>query len=352
MTHYQSRLEEDLGRIRRRVAAIGSDVHKAVKASVQALIQGDRDTAYALMLGDLRINREIRAIDALCHKFVARHLPAAGHLRFVSAVLRINIALERIGDYAVTICRQAVQLKGPPPAQLVRDLELIADQSVEMLDQCTRAFAESNAELARGTKAIAARVDHTYEHILEDFLEAEKARPLPEVIALLAVFNKLERVSDQAKNICEDVVFIVTGETKPPKKYKVLFIDPGDDSLGRIAQALGRKSFPHACYWDTAGWAPAAAVRADAVAAADALGMELDGAKPRSIASLGHDLGDYHVLVSLAGDPGAHLAEIPFHSVLQKWHVGAGGGLEGAGRALADRIADLVEVLLGAEADG
>ena len=70
---------------------------------MHALLTRDRELAAEVILGDLPINREVRAIDALCHAFVARHLPSAGHLRFVSSVLRLNVELERIGDYAVTI---------------------------------------------------------------------------------------------------------------------------------------------------------------------------------------------------------------------------------------------------------
>ena len=56
----------------------------------RALLTLDRDLAYATVLGDKPINREIRELDRLCHAFVARHLPSAGHLRFVSSVLRLT----------------------------------------------------------------------------------------------------------------------------------------------------------------------------------------------------------------------------------------------------------------------
>ena len=71
-----------------------------------------------VVLGDLVVNRRVRKLDSKCHAFVARHLPSAGHLRFVSSVLRLSIALERVGDYAVIIARELAQLESPPPQQV------------------------------------------------------------------------------------------------------------------------------------------------------------------------------------------------------------------------------------------
>ena len=110
MTHYEERLEEDLAHLREGVVAVGEKVQHAMEHAVRALLQGDRELAYATVLGDLPINRDVRALDRQCHVFVARHLPSSGHLRFVSSVMRLNVALERIGDYAVAISREAVQL--------------------------------------------------------------------------------------------------------------------------------------------------------------------------------------------------------------------------------------------------
>ena len=359
MTLYETRLQHDLAAIRQRVAAVARDVCAAVAQSVEALIARDRERCYALILGDLRINREVRAIDAACHAFVARHLPAAGHLRFVTGVLRMNIALERIGDYAVTIARQAVQLESSPPPQIVRDIQLIADQSVQMLEQSVRAFAESDAALARGTKPLAARIDHTYEHVLNDFVDVETARPLDEALSTIAVLNKLERVSDQAKNICEEIVFIVTGETKPPKRYRVLFVTAGDDGVGPLANAIARKRFAHIMHFDSAGWAAADALAAAVTTAASQLDVELAAESPVPITATGQHLDDYHVIVSLAGDLRPHLPGIPFHTVIQEFDSGApwpgsvDAGFEAAvddiHRLLSQQIVDLVVALRGEE---
>ena len=343
MSHYEARLQADATQLRERVLGVARAARDAVHDAVQALLHGDRERSYQVILGDLRINREIRAIDRMCHAFVARHLPAARHLRFVSSVMRLDIALERIGDYAVSVSRNAVQLGSPPPAVLARGIELIADQAVGMLDQAIEAFAEGNAELARGTKSIATQVDHTFDNLLEDLVQTETGRPVREVISLVAIINKLERVSDQAKNICEEVVFIVTGQTKPPKRYRVLFVDAADDGATHVAAGLARKHFDLACEAATAGWAPASAVRADVVQS-PRLALDLSAASTTDVASFGHELGDFHVICCLGGDLVAHLEAVPFQSILLRWDVPAlpPQGAEGLDDALDELCRDLM----------
>ena len=123
MTHYEERLEQDLARLREGVAAVGEKVQKALDNAVRALLERDHELAYSTVLGDMPINRDVRGIDRRCHVFVARHLPSSGHLRFVSSVMRLNVALERIGDYAVAISREAVQLTDAPPSTVARDID-------------------------------------------------------------------------------------------------------------------------------------------------------------------------------------------------------------------------------------
>ena len=97
MSHYEERLEQYLTRIITTVRDLGERVEVAVDRAVRALLTSDHDLSSAVIVGDLPINRDVRNLDRLCHVFVARHLPSAGHLRLVSSVLRLNIAIERTG---------------------------------------------------------------------------------------------------------------------------------------------------------------------------------------------------------------------------------------------------------------
>ena len=119
MTIYEARLQADLDAIRRRVDVVGQRVLHATRESIAGLLTGHKARCYDVCLADREINRETRAIDVLCHEFVARHYPAAGHLRFVSSVLRLDVALERIGDYAVTFDASEAQQIIPGTARRI-----------------------------------------------------------------------------------------------------------------------------------------------------------------------------------------------------------------------------------------
>ena len=98
MSHYEERLERDLTAVRKQVADMAVLVETAVRNAMHALQTGNHKLASATIIADHAINRTMRSIDDLCHKFIALHLPTAGHLRMLSSVIRANIELERIGD--------------------------------------------------------------------------------------------------------------------------------------------------------------------------------------------------------------------------------------------------------------
>ena len=170
MSHYEARLERDLDRIAEDLAAIATQVQEALKNAVHALLSDSREQAYATVLGDLPINRAVRSLDRFCHSFIAVHLPSAGHLRWIASTMRIGIYLERIGDYAVTICREAVQLPRPPDGILAREVELMAKESGQMLNQAILAFAEQNAAAAKATMTMAEQVERAFGTVFEELM--------------------------------------------------------------------------------------------------------------------------------------------------------------------------------------
>ena len=82
---------------------------------------------------------------------------------------------------------------------------------------------------------------------------------ISDLYALLLCINRMERIGDQAKNICEETVFSVTGETKAPKVYRVQFVDRGNDAASIMAEAIARTSYPESGEYSSSGWQPDAA---------------------------------------------------------------------------------------------
>jgi phosphate transport system protein len=349
MKLYEARLQADLNSIRERVGGLADGVRAAVDEAVQGLVARNNERMYRVILDDGPYNRETRAIDKACHAFVARHVPAAGHLRFVSSVLRLTIGLERIGDYAVTICRVGVHLEGALPSPIIDDIRTLADQANRMLELSIRAFLKGDADLARETKKMAKRVDKTHDRIFADILEGDTGHSVADVARLLTVYDKLERVSDQAKNICEEAVFVTTGETKAPKVYDVLFVDGDGTFMAPLATALAGRAFPESGNYVCASLTPAADHDPQLANLSDLVSLSMPVDQPNLLEERYMMDGVQHVIVAINLEA-SELPTIPFHTVLQRWTVEDlrdNEGAKGVVNDLSDLIRDLMETLRG-----
>jgi phosphate transport system protein len=356
MTHYQERLDHDLARINESLSALATQVKNALRGAVHALLTGDEKQAYETILGDHAINRTMRRLDGLCYKFIAVHLPSAGHLRLISSVMRTNIALERIGDYAVTICRESVQLSRVPAGRVGQEIELMADESRSMLHQALAAFKQRNADVARATMTTADQVERTFDTVFDELVGQDSEWSKRDMFALLIVFHMLERVSDQAKNICEETVFAVTGQTKAPKTYRVLFLDEDNAGLSQMAQAIARSGV-----FESAGQHAANALNREMADFLSRRGCDVGAQAPKMLQPIGHELADYHVIVSLQGSVKNYMEQVPFHTTALQWELGplpdsgdaekADLRLEGLYREIALKVQDLMTTLRGEEAD-
>lgn len=356
MKHYEKRLEQDEQSIRTRTADVAAQVGEAIRNAVHALLTGNRKLANLTVLGDGPINRAVRAIDHDCHRFIVRHLPSAGHLRLMSATIRAVIALERIGDYAVNIAQVAARLSAPPDQKLAGAVENMALEAGAMLEQAMQAFSDRNAEQAKAIMVMAEQVARLRVTALDDLTTAHNERPIKDLFALFMVFSMLERVADQAKNLCEEAVFSATGETKAKKVYRILFLDRDNVGLAPMAEAVARQNFPRSGRYESAALSPAQAIDPDMLAFLASRGITAGGMKPHAFDKVPLELEGYHVVVSLQGPIGNYLAEVPFRTVALEWDVvplnGAGPiDYQAAYRAISVQVRDLMELLRGAEAD-
>src|SRR5437867_5865423 len=112
-THFEESLRRDIDRISAKVTEMGSLADRALRSCLEALKGKNRQLAYSVILRDQRIDELEKEIDRLCIEFLLRQQPVAGHLRFAYATIKINLELERVGDYAESIARQILLLGGP-----------------------------------------------------------------------------------------------------------------------------------------------------------------------------------------------------------------------------------------------
>ena len=114
-SHFEESLQRDMDLIRSKVAEMAGLSERALKASLQALVERNRQLAYSVILRDQYIDELETELNRLCLEFLVRQQPVAGHLRFVFTAIQINKELERIGDYAESIARQVLAVSALEP---------------------------------------------------------------------------------------------------------------------------------------------------------------------------------------------------------------------------------------------
>lgn len=363
MTLYEERLSKDMARIREEVVSLGAAVQKAQDDAVQAALTGNKALANQTILRDHPINRKTREINRLCHAFLAIHLPTAGHLRLISSILRLVNELERIGDYAATIAREGLQLPHVPTGLLKQEVEELAQQAQTCLRQAMKSFNDKDIELARETKALAAQGKGRGDMAFEDLVK-EGETPHEHIRYLfdtLILVGRLKRVCDRCKNICEETLFSVAGETKQSKTHRILFLDDENNCQSQIAAAVARKTFPNSGEYDSAGRRAGEDLSPGLFAFMEAHGLVLGPIETNALEPDAHKVSKYDVVVSLHGPVSAYLPGQPFRTVFLDWDVGAvpdGLGEEETTERYTElyrettvRVRDLLETLRGEGAD-
>src|SRR5205085_3538108 len=144
MTHFEESLQRDIERIRAKVTAMAALCERALRDSLKALQESNRQLAFAVIIRDQRIDEMEKEIDRLCLEFLVRQQPVAGPLRFAYATIKINAELERIGDYAESIARQILILTDLGVEMPRERFAEIAHLATPMLHDAIGAFIEQD----------------------------------------------------------------------------------------------------------------------------------------------------------------------------------------------------------------
>ena len=195
------------------VLAMGSMVSKATLRSIDALKNRDLELAHQIITDDQKINGKRFEIEEKCIQLIATQQPMASDLRTIIAILSITTEIERIGDYAAGIARIVILIGDEPPLKPLVDIPRMAEQTVDMLQRSLSALLNRDAEAARKIAAEDDLVDHLYDQIFRELITfmAEDSTTITRATRLIWTAHNLERAADRVTNICERVVFIVTG---------------------------------------------------------------------------------------------------------------------------------------------
>src|SRR2546428_12398131 len=150
-SHYEETLQRDVKAIQDKITRMAQLDERALRDSLKALVERNRQLACAVILRDQYIDELEKEIDRLCLEFLVRQQPAGAHLRFAYATIKINLELERVGDYAESIARQVLKISSLQPPPSFEKFVAIANLSIPMLQQAVEAFVQQDAQLAKST---------------------------------------------------------------------------------------------------------------------------------------------------------------------------------------------------------
>ena len=213
--HVSKRFDSELESLRSRVMQMGGLVETQITHAIDAFVQGDMDRMEQVIGDDDQVNGLEVSIDDDCAHIIARRQPTASDLRMVMAVSKIVTDLERIGDEAAKIARMAREIYKRDRLQIPRltDIRTVGDIGVTMLRDVLDAFVRLDVSAAMRIIREDMAVDDHFRGILRQLITymMEDPRTISTALDIIFIAKAIERIGDHAKNIAEDVIYIVKG---------------------------------------------------------------------------------------------------------------------------------------------
>jgi phosphate transport system protein len=213
MPQTRTHFDRELTDLRNQVVDLGSRTEQAIRWAMDSLRRRDLNLARVVVEGDYEINRSRFEIEDHAVNLIAMQQPMATDLRTIIAAIHIVTELERIADHAEGIARISLMLGEQSLPQPLGRLSEMADRGVAMMHNSIIAFIDRDIDLARRVcdddDELDALYDANYAEVIGRMLmEPQQAKVLT---YQLWTAHNLERIGDRATNICERVIYLVTG---------------------------------------------------------------------------------------------------------------------------------------------
>jgi phosphate transport system protein len=322
--YLEESLKRDIDRIKNALLQMATLAEDALRNCLKSYADLDRKVAYAVILRDLYIDEKEKEIDRLCLEFFVRQQPISFPVRFAYSTLKINLEVERVGDYAEKIARNILKMKEKPDEDLKSGIGEIADLSISMFHDAILSFFKQDPDLARKTIGIEDSVDALRHTLNKKLIERLSSRSIgfDTFDPFSSIIKRFERVADQARNICMEVLYMCTGEqVKHPgaEAFRVLFVDDHDRCRGRIAEALALSLNQTRFIFTSAGLDPEPIDKATAEFLT-AKGFDATYGAPKSIHQI-PNIEHYQVIVGLSEDACKLFRQSPRKSIFLDWVV-------------------------------
>ncbi len=213
--HSSKQYDIELENVRSRVLEMGGLVEAQIRAAIDGLMSGDIRALDNVVAEDHRVNALEVSIDTECSHLIARRQPAAGDLRMVLAIIKIVTDLERIGDEAAKIARMGKMSSGRvrPPSTPIAAIKHVGDIALGMLRKALDALARLDPVAAAAIVREDFAIDEEFRAIVRQLITfmMEDPRTISQSIEILWIAKAIERIGDHAKNMAEQVIYIVRG---------------------------------------------------------------------------------------------------------------------------------------------
>jgi phosphate transport system protein len=196
------------------VLRMGVLVEDQILAALDALVRHDPDAALEVIRGDRRINEAQRHLSTSIATVIATQQPVARDLRFLLSLDHVTYELERIGDHAGSVAKQARKLAPFPPLGAYGDLPEMARLAATLVRGILGALVDIDEAAARAVAARDDEIDRLYHRTFDQVLELMRADPanVEPGTRILFAAHYIERIGDRVTNIAEDIVFLASGE--------------------------------------------------------------------------------------------------------------------------------------------
>lgn len=301
----EASLLHDINLIKSTVTEMAEQCERALRGALRALVDGERQAAYLVILRDQRIDEMEQQLDRLCLEFLIRQQPVAGHLRFAYAAIKISTELERVGDHAEAVARRVLKLEQAVANPWLEGFHAMGEATIGMLRDAARAFVTQDGELARTTMQVERSIDRMRRDLDKQLVAMQEGGQLPlEPFALLSTISRrIERVSDELRNICAETLYMATGDYvkhKSPEAYRILFVDQHNHCRSQMAEAVAQTLAHPRLLFSSAGIDPKP-VDPRLLQFLSEKGLDIGRSSPKSLDQI-PNLEHYHVVVSFDAD--------------------------------------------------
>jgi phosphate transport system protein len=204
----------DLHNLKNELIRMGSFVGKAIGDAVLSLKNRDVELAQKVIDMDSEIDAIHYTIEEDCMRLLSLQQPMARDLRLIISVLKMSIDLERMGDLALEISVITKITASVPPVKPLIDIPRMSEICQQMLANTMSAFENKDVELAKAVAKRDDEVDNLFDQVRRELISymIEDPKKITGAQHLTFVARYLERIGDHITNLCENVVFMVTGE--------------------------------------------------------------------------------------------------------------------------------------------